>query len=185
MNKTHPRVQTEGGFLILLAAMILLLPLEWVVAAICAATFHELCHYMLVKMVGGHVYGLRLGASGAQLEVAPMSPVPEILVAAAGPVGSALLVLTARYTPRLAVCALVHCVFNLLPLFPSDGGRILRGALTQFLPAGVGERVFSASQKILIWGLLLACAVAALRVGVVPVCFGILLILRQRKRRTV
>lgn len=171
--------------MILLAAMLLLLPLRWVAAAICAAAFHELCHYALVKMVGGRVYGLRLGVGGAQLEVAPMAPVSEMLVAAAGPIGSALLVLTARYAPRLAVCALVHCVFNLLPLFPSDGGRILRGALTRFLPAGIGERIFSASQKILVWALLLVCAVVALRVGILPVCFAILLIWRQRKHRTV
>lgn len=185
MVKTKIWIQTEGGFLILLAAMLLLLPLQWVLAAILAAAFHELCHYMAIRLLGGRIYGLRLGLGGAKMEVEPMLPQKEAAAAAAGPVGSALLVLLARWAPRLAICGFAHCIFNLLPLFPLDGGRVLRGLLTLAMPRGRGEQVFFGSQRVLLWMLGVGAALIAFKWGVFPALLWLWLIWRQRKKRTV
>lgn len=185
MIKTKLWVQTEGGFLILLAAMLLLLPLQWVLAAVLAACFHECCHYLAIRALGGEVYGLRLGLGGAKMEVAPLPSGKELAAALAGPIGSAFLVLLAKWLPRLAVCGFVHCVFNLLPLFPLDGGRALRGLLTLILPMDRAERVFSVSQQAVRWCMGALCLLAAFKWGVFPALVIIGLFLRQRKKRTV
>ena len=68
------------------------------------------------------------------MELGCLSPVRELLAAAAGPVGSLSLMLMGRFFPRLALCGLVQGLFNLLPIYPLDGGRILRRALELALP---------------------------------------------------
>lgn len=185
MIKTKPWVQTEGGFLVLLAAMLLLLPLQWVLAAVLAACLHECCHYLAIRALGGEVYGLRLGFGGAKMEAAPLPPGKELVAALAGPVGSASLVVLSRWLPRLAVCGFVHCVFNLLPLFPFDGGRVLRGLLALILPMDRAERAFSVSQQTMRWGLGAVCLLVVFKWGIFPALLAMGLILRQRKKRTV
>lgn len=185
MLKAKFRVQTQGSFLILLALMLLLLPLQWVLAAALAASVHECCHYLAIRLLGGRVYGLRLGMNGAKLELEPLPPVKELIASLAGPFGSALLLFAAKWVPRTAVCAFFHCACNLLPLFPLDGGRALRSALCAIFPQGRAERMFSASQRGIAVVLGIFCALLALRGGVLPAVAMLLLILRQIRRRNI
>ena len=127
----------DGFCLILLALLLLTCPLSWLAASILAAGFHELCHLGAVKLLGGQALGFRAGARGAVLEVAGLSPWREALAAAAGPAGSLLLLLLAGPFPCLALCGLGQGLFNLLPVFPLDGGRILLRVLETL---GLGER---------------------------------------------
>lgn len=115
----------DGFCLILLALLLLTCPPRWLVSSILAAAFHELCHLGAVKLLGGQALSFRAGARGAVLEVAGLGPWREALAAAAGPVGSFSLLLLAGPFPSLALCGLGQGLFNLLPVFPLDGGRIL------------------------------------------------------------
>ena len=116
------------------AFLLLTLPLNWLLSALAAAAFHELCHGAAILLLGGRIWGVRIGAGGAVMETEPLSSGKELVCALAGPAGSLLLVLTFRIFPRVAVCALVQGAFNLLPVFPLDGGRALRCALARFCP---------------------------------------------------
>lgn len=118
------------------ALLILLLPLNWLLAAATAAVFHELCHAGAIYALGGRVYSLRIGITGAVMETELDGRGREALAALAGPGGSFLLVLLGRWIPRVAVCAAIQGLFNLLPLYPLDGGRALRRGLEGFLPEG-------------------------------------------------
>lgn len=185
MLKARTRVQTQGSFLILLAMMLLLLPLQWVLAAALAASVHECCHYLAIRLLGGRVYGLRLGMNGAKLELEPLQPVKELIASLAGPLGSALLLFAAKWAPRTAVCAFFHCACNLLPLFPLDGGRALRSGLYAIFPQGRAQRIFSASQRGSQLMLGVFCALLALHGGILPALALMLLILRQIRRRNI
>lgn len=185
MVKTRMWVQTEGSFLILLALMLLILPFQWILAAIVAGLFHECCHYWAIRIMKGHVYGVRLGFGGAKMEVEPMEPPKELIAAVAGPFGSALLVLLAKWMPRLAVCGLCHCLFNLLPLFPMDGGRVLRSAIRLFLPREKANRIFEIIQHFLALGIGIGCVIATFKWGLPIAIVGFWVIWRRIRKRTV
>ena len=119
------RVQASGWGCVLLALALLVLPLPWLAAAVTAALFHELCHGAVAVALGGSMGVIRLGERGATMEVGGLSNGRELLAAAAGPVGSLGLLLLGRCFPRLALCGLVQGLYNLLPIYPLDGGRIL------------------------------------------------------------
>ena len=122
------RIWVSGWGCVALALTLLVLPLPWVAAAVLAAAVHELCHYLAIAALGGQVGRIAVGSGGAAMELGCLSPVRELLAAAAGPVGSLSLMLMGRFFPRLALCGLVQGLFNLLPIYPLDGGRILRSS---------------------------------------------------------
>lgn len=116
------------------ALLILLLPLDWLLAAFFAAAFHEACHAGVIVLLGGKIYGIQIGIGGASMETALISRKMEVLSAAAGPMGSFLLVSLCHIFPKLAVCGMIQGLYNLIPVFPLDGGRILRCVLERVLP---------------------------------------------------
>jgi len=120
----------------------------WAVAAVSAillfasVVFHELGHAVLATRSGITVRSITLFFFGgaARIGSAPQSARAEFLIAAAGPVASLALATAflllhplAAGVPTLAglvrYVAVVNIglvVFNLIPGFPLDGGRILR-----------------------------------------------------------
>lgn len=122
----------SAGAFFLGALLLLVFPLKWLFAAVAAAAFHELCHMGAVRLVGGQVSGFRIGERGAVMTVGSMTRGRELFCAMAGPVGGLSLLLAARWLPRTAVCGAFQSLYNLLPLYPLDGGRALR-CLTELL----------------------------------------------------
>jgi Zn-dependent protease len=128
--------------------------LAWIVGVIAAALLiaslvaHELGHALLARRRGVPVDGIRLWLFGgiAQMNGDQMTGRTEMLVAAVGPAVTLLLAgafigfswllvqagappLVIVVTEWLAAVNLALLVFNLVPAFPLDGGRILRGFL--------------------------------------------------------
>lgn len=105
---------------------------------------HELGHALVARAVGIPIRGITLFLFGgvAEMEDEPASPRSELLMAIAGPAVSAVLtgmlwfVSAMVEAPALIVplqflagINLVVLIFNLVPAFPLDGGRVLRAAL--------------------------------------------------------
>ena len=106
--------------------MLMLLPLQWCLAMLLAALFHELCHVLAVRLLGGEFRSMHIRFGGAVIETGALTPGRALLCCLAGPLGGMCLVLLAGFIPRIAVCALVQTCFNLLPICPLDGGRAIK-----------------------------------------------------------
>lgn len=150
-----------------------------------AMTVHELAHAAVLLLLGGEIESVRLSFAQVELRTGLLSDRTELWSTAAGP-GINLLCgwLFRRWMPAFAAVSLLLALFNLLPVWPLDGGRLLRTLLRmRWGAAGV-----NASQTLgLLFGLgLLAGAVFAARrwdAGVWPaVTAGALLVRLLRSR---
>lgn len=171
-----------GWALLMLALMILVLPMQWVLAAVLAAMFHELCHYGAARLCGGNVARLRVGTFGAQMEVWELTNLGELVCALAGPLGSLSLLLLAHWLPRTAVCAGFQGLYNLLPVYPFDGGRALRCSAALLLPDKVGGKLCEGLECLCFVGLaLLGFYGTFLRgLGLLPLILATSIILRAK-----
>ena len=120
------RVRVEGGAWIVLGLAVLLLPLRVLLGIFLAAAVHELGHLAAMYFLGVLVLGFVLHPGGARIEAGPMEPGEEVICALAGPVAGAVTIFVWRWFPELAVAGLVQTVFNLIPIYPLDGGRVVR-----------------------------------------------------------
>jgi Zn-dependent protease/predicted transcriptional regulator len=110
--------------------------------------FHEFCHSLVARHFGLNIRGITLFIFGgvAEMEKEPTTPKSEFLMAIAGPLASFLLafvfyrvhllakanewsVFIIGVTYYLAYLNTILAVFNLVPAFPLDGGRMLRATL--------------------------------------------------------
>jgi Zn-dependent protease/CBS domain-containing protein len=110
--------------------------------------FHELSHSLVARHYGLPMRGITLFIFGgvAEMEEEPVSPKVEFLMAVAGPLASVFLgglflllewvVLNQKWPVALAgishylfMLNIIVAIFNLVPAFPLDGGRMLRAAL--------------------------------------------------------
>ena len=81
------RVYISPGICVMLALMILILPIQWILAVFTAALFHEMCHAGAVIICGGRLRCIYIGRRGAQMQAEIFSPAKEMLCTLAGPIG--------------------------------------------------------------------------------------------------
>ena len=109
--------------------------------------FHEFWHSLIARRYGLKISGITLFIFGgvSQMTEEPNSPTVEFFMAVAGPVSSFVLagifylvaLSAASYVPPPYTAVLLYLaylnvllgIFNLLPAFPLDGGRVLRSIL--------------------------------------------------------
>ena len=121
----------------MLGLAVLLLPLRVLLGIVLAAAVHELGHLAAMYFLGVPVLGINLHPGGARIAAGPMEPGTEILCALAGPVAGAVTIFAWNWFPELAVAGLVQTVFNLIPIYPLDGGRVARNICCKMRDLGV------------------------------------------------
>lgn len=126
----------------------LLMGIAGAIGLFVSIVFHEFCHSLVARRFGLPMRGITLFIFGGVAEMLeePNRPRTEFLMAIAGPVSSVLLAMGLYFVrllgQRLAfpepvnsvieylmLLNLVLAIFNLLPAFPLDGGRVLRSIL--------------------------------------------------------
>ncbi|RKH19028.1 site-2 protease family protein [Corallococcus sp. CA031C] len=154
-------------------------PLLWglgvAVGLFVSVLLHEMAHTFYALRHGGEVHGITLMIVGGVSELAetPKRPRDEALMALVGPLTSLGLAVVLGLVTwlmhglgafqwqfacfTLAMLNLVLGVFNLLPAFPMDGGRIVRAALTPRLGVVRATRVAAALGRVFavlfgVWG---------------------------------
>jgi len=131
--------------------------LRWVMGSIIAlllfvsVLLHELSHSLVSKSLGIQVRKISLFIFGgiAQIEKEPDDPGKELKIGIAGPAMSVLLfilltllvnILTFSGAPEVIIVPLAYiaqvnlvlAIFNMVPAFPMDGGRVLRALIWHF-----------------------------------------------------
>lgn len=136
-----------------------------------SVTLHELGHSFVALKFGVAVKDIVLTPLGglAQMEEIPENPSQELRMAVAGPLvnvviagllilAGAILKVPALVSPEkfigslgdisasgmlayLTMANLTLAIFNLIPAFPMDGGRVLRSLLAMFMPRTTATRI--------------------------------------------
>lgn len=161
------------------------LGLALVILIFVCVTLHELGHALAARRYGIKTSSITLLPIGgvAQLEKMPRDPKQELIVAIAGPAVNVLIALlllpvvwyifghkafgeidltkpSALLLPaQLLWINIILVLFNLVPAFPMDGGRILRALLASKLDYAIATRVAArvgqaSAILFVIWGLI-------------------------------
>ena len=168
-----------------LALLIILIPLNWLLAAVISIVVHELFHIAAIRCFGCRIYDIRIGLDGAQISTQPMSLWLELICALSGPFGGLLLLLLARWFPLIALCSGFHTLYNLLPVYPQDGGRALRCGARLLLPEKWANGICAVAE----WSCLAGIGVLGiygtffLKAGIFPLIFSILFLYRSYRMK--
>lgn len=113
------------GVVILLGLLCYLAGFQTALAFLLASLWHEAGHILTARLLGGRIRLERAGMTGAVLEVSGLTQGRELICTLAGPLFGLTLLPLGRLYPQLALFALGQCLYNLLPIYPMDGGRAL------------------------------------------------------------
>lgn len=184
-----PEVEASPGFLLLLGALFWLDEgvglLPWGLAA---CVLHELGHIAAAAVLGGRMERLSLTVVGAELRIAyraPLNYLQDCLVALAGPGANLLsggLFLVFGWNLPAALTLAVG-VFNLLPVLPLDGGRVIYGLIADRLDPDWADRLMTALSGCLVGMLVGVGAVAAVHYANVTLLLTALWLLTGVLRR--
>ncbi|MEM1057789.1 MAG: site-2 protease family protein [Verrucomicrobiota bacterium] len=161
------------------------LGLALVILIFVCVTLHELGHALAARRYGIETSSITLLPIGgvAQLEKMPKKPSQELVVAVAGPLVNVVIAVllvpvvwalfgtldptkidytqtTAKLLPlQLLYINLLLVIFNLIPAFPMDGGRMLRAFLASRFDYAIATRVAARIGQgvaifFVLWGLL-------------------------------
>ena len=152
--RPHPRLQISPAAALLLALIFFLDDSGLVSAVVPAVLVHELGHFVMLRAFRRRLTRLRLGLAGLEMDYAPqLEGAQGLLCAAAGPAfGGAYALLACTlggdFWQVSGAASFLLTVFNLLPVLPLDGGRVLLA----LLPEGAARRVSLAAAAALLAG---------------------------------
>ena len=156
------------------AALILLLPLQWVFALAVSICVHEISHMLMFRFLNLPINGIEVYPTGIRILSPPLTSREELLCAAAGPIGGGVLIFLVEIFPMIAICAAFHTLYNLLPIRYFDGGRILRSFCEWKLPRRLASLLPDVFDRTVGVGVVFAGLYSSLflRLGLLPLLLG-------------
>jgi Zn-dependent protease len=155
-------------FLLLFA----ILPVNMVISIFISVLVHELAHAWVANRKGYQVYGINIdilsGSASIDNNIHERDSIP---IVAAGPISNAVLaiiglisiyILPVDFIVSFITVNIVLFIFNILPIFPMDGGRIVRDLLVLKMKDRRKARDIAASISLLFSILLLIYSIYTL-----------------------
>ena len=124
----------DSSVYIITALLVFIVPLQWFSAAMIAALIHEIAHIIFIYVFGGKISQITISVGRTKIYAYIPSLAAELICALAGPVASITTLCFAKIFPRFTLCALIQGLFNLIPVYPLDGGRALYCFLRMCIP---------------------------------------------------
>ncbi len=185
MNK-KVLIKLTPAFCIILAIMLLTLPIKWLLAAMVAAAYHELCHILAIRLCRGDIHQLDVSSEGANLSISSLSSSQELICALAGPLGGLCLLFFSRWIPRIAVCAAFQSLYNLLPIYPLDGGRALWCGISMVINEQRAKKLCKGVETVCLIAIVLIAIYGAfiLKLGISCLFPAILIVTHTKFRKT-
>lgn len=177
----HCKIDLTPGFIAFLCAYYFFDPAHTFWAFLISVALHEAAHLMLLSFLHVPIHRIRLSVCGAIIETPSLQYRQELAICAAGPcMNFILLYATTQTLPAFALVNLCLFAYNMLPLYPLDGGRMLRALLHLMLEnrtAEIVEKLIAATclTSIVAFSVYLTCV---WHVGLWPVLVSALLLLR-------
>ena len=179
------RISVSPVCYLVVAIGLLLIPVRWMAAWVLAVTVHEVSHCLAIWITGCPIYAIRISLGGAEIQTGYMGAWSELFCTLAGPLGAMVLLIFARYIPFTAVCVLIQSIFNLLPIYPFDGGRIVQCLTEKIFGIVISVKILSIIRYVT-YIAMTACAIwLALQfdLGIIPILLCALIILRTDIRK--
>ena len=170
---------------VMFALSLLIVPLRWLIASIIAASVHEAFHILALRFFKRRIYSIQIGFRGVQLHTEPMTNMEELICALSGPIGGLVLLLCVRLIPLTALCAAFQTLYNLLPVYPSDGSRALRCGTKLFLRQESADKLCGIIEIIFLTGVTLLGIYGSfyLRLGIMPAVIAFILVWNKLHRK--
>lgn len=140
-------LRLRPGALLFWALVFFLLPEGQAAALLLPCAVHELGHLLCLKLLGLGVSSLNLELCGLRMDYSgSCGALGHAAAAAAGPLAGIVFYFLLRQlcgekAALMAGVSLLLSLFNLLPIYPLDGGRLWRAALCAFLGEERGGRL--------------------------------------------
>lgn len=183
MGNLKTEVTVLPQFYISIAVALLAIPLPLLLGWTAAACIHELFHCFALRLFRCSIFRISIGAFGARIHTQPLTNSQTFFCALAGPLGGLVLTCFIRWIPVIALCGIVQSGFNLLPLFPMDGGRAVQSLANHFLSEHTADKLCNAIEIVILLVITAVAMYFAWRyaLGLLPLAVPVLLALRTGK----
>lgn len=143
-------IEIKGGAYFAAALALLIVPSRWLLGVTLAAAIHECGHLLALRLCKVPVTAITIGASGAKIHTGYQTHAEQLICAAAGPLIGLLCAGVMGKMPIVSLCCYFQSLFNLLPVFPFDGGRVLRSLCCMIFGEVRGTTMFQILQVFLL-----------------------------------